>query len=87
VKGAVLDIQVQLRVEKGSNAVRVLLQEEVIGNLAPRLAIDFRRALVAGDLAEFTHFECSAKIRGGRITNDTAEGNYVMWLDIPQDDD
>lgn len=87
VKGAVLDIQVQLRVEKGSNAVRVLLHEDVVGNLAPRLAIDFRRALVAGDLAEFTHFECSAKIRGGRITNDPAEGNYVMWLDIPQDDD
>lgn len=87
VKGAALNIQVQLRVETTSNAVRVLLQEEVVGNLAPRVAIDFRRALVAGDLAQFRYFECSAKIRGGRISDRPGEGQYVMWLDIPQDDD
>ncbi|MEH6436422.1 3'-5' exonuclease [Massilia sp. DD77] len=87
VKGAALDIQVQLRVESGSNAVRVLLQEEVVGNLAPRVALDFRRALAAGGLAEFKHFECSAKIRGGRIVDSSDGGDYVMWLDIPQDDD
>lgn len=86
-KGAALDIQVQLKVETKSNAVRVLLDQEVIGNLAPRLAIDFRRALLDGDLAEFSHFECSAKIRGGRTLGPASEGEYVMWLDIPQDDD
>lgn len=86
-KGAALDIQVQLRVETSSNAVRVLLQEEVIGNLAPRIATDFRQALLTGDLAEFRHFECSAKIRGGRTSDAPDEGHYVMWLDIPQDDD
>jgi DNA polymerase III epsilon subunit family exonuclease len=86
-KGAALDIQVQLRVEPSSNAVRVLLQEEIIGNLAPRVAQDFRRAIIDGGLAEFRHFECSAKIRGGKITEPSNEGNYVMWLDIPQDDD
>lgn len=87
VKGAALDIQVQLRVESRSNAVRVLLGEEVIGNLAPRVAIDFRQALLAGDLTEFKHFECAAKIRGGRTVGPPSEGDYVMWLDIPQDDD
>lgn len=87
VKGAALDIQVQLRVESQSNAVKVLLDEDVIGNLAPRVAIDFRRAMLAGDLTEFTHFECSAKIRGGRTLGPASEGEYVMWLDIPQDDD
>lgn len=86
-KGAALDIQVQLRLETNSNAVRVLLQDEVVGNLSPRLAQDFRRAVIEGDLAEFKHFECSAKIRGGRITDSPNEGHYVMWLDIPQDDD
>lgn len=86
-KGAALDIQVQLRVEANSNAVRVLLQEEVIGNLSPRMAQDFRRAVVDGDLAEFHHFECSAKIRGGKVSNSPDDGRYVMWLDIPQDDD
>ncbi|MCC2972579.1 PolC-type DNA polymerase III [Massilia sp. IC2-476] len=86
-KGVALDIQVQLRVETSSNAVKVLLQEEVIGNLSPRMAQDFRRALVEGDLAEFKHFECSAKIRGGKISDSQGEGDYVMWLDIPQDDD
>lgn len=86
-KGAALDIQVQLRVETGSNAVKVLLQEEVIGNLAPRIAQDFRRAIAEGDLSEFRHFECAAKIRGGRISDSQDDGNYVMWLDIPQDDD
>lgn len=86
-KGAALDIQVQLRVETSSNAVKVLVQEEVVGNLAPRVAQDFRRALNEGGLAEFKHFECSAKIRGGRISDSPEEGNYVMWLDIPQDDD
>lgn len=86
-KGAALDIQVQLRLESSSNAVRILLQEEVVGNLAPRVAQDFRRAVIEGDLAEFRHFECSAKIRGGRISDASDEGHYVMWLDIPQDDD
>lgn len=86
-KGAALDIQVQLRVESNSNAVKVLLQEEVVGNLAPRTAQDFRRALVDGDLAEFKHFECSAKIRGGKISDSPNDGNYIMCLDIPQDDD
>lgn len=86
-KGAALDIQVQLRVETKSNAVKVLLQEEVVGNLAPRVAQDFRRAVFDGDLAEFSHFECSAKIRGGRLGTSPDEGHYVLWLDIPQDDD
>jgi hypothetical protein len=86
-KGAAIDIQVQLRVEPNSNAVRVLLQEEIVGNLSPRMAQDFRRAIVEGDLAEFRHFECSAKIRGGKITDSPSDGHYVMWLDIPQDDD
>lgn len=86
-KGAALDIQVQLRLETNSNAVRVLLQEEVVGNVSPRLAQDFRRAIVDGDLAEFKHFECSAKIRGGRTSDTPNDGRYVMWLDIPQDDD
>jgi DNA polymerase III epsilon subunit family exonuclease len=86
-KGAALDIQVQLRVETASNAVRVLVQEEVVGNLSPRVAQDFRRAIIDGDLAEFRHFECSAKIRGGKIADAPNDGHYVMWLDIPQDDD
>lgn len=86
-KGAALDIQVQLRVERGSNAVRVLVQEEIVGNLAPKVAQDFRRAIVDGDLAEFRHFECAAKIRGGKVGDAVNEGHYVMWLDIPQDDD
>lgn len=86
-KGAAIDIQIQLRIEPGSNAVKVLLQEDVVGNLAPRLAQDFRRAVVDGNLAEFTHFECAAKIRGGKTSDAPNDGNYVMWLDIPQDDD
>jgi len=86
-KGAALDIQVQLRLETSSNAVKVLVQEEVVGNLAPRVAQDFRRAVVEGDLAEFRHFECSAKIRGGRISDSESDGHYVVWLDVPQDDD
>lgn len=86
-KGTVLDIQVQLRIEATSNAVRVLLHEEVIGNLAPRVAQEFRRAVVEGELAEFRHFECSAKIRGGKTSDTAKDGCYVMWLDIPQDDD
>lgn len=86
-KGFALDIQVQLRIEPGSNAVKVLLQEDVVGNLAPRVAQDFRRAVIDGDLAEFTHFECTAKIRGGRLSEVPSDGNFVMWLDIPQDDD
>lgn len=86
-KGAAIDIQVQLRVETKSAAVRVLLQEEVVGNLAPRVAQDFRRAILEGNLGEFNHFECSAKIRGGKISESSDEGHYVMWLDIPQDDD
>jgi DNA polymerase-3 subunit epsilon len=86
-KGAAIDIQVQLRVEAKSAAVRVLLQEEVVGNLAPRVAQDFRRAILEGELGEFNHFECSAKIRGGKISESADDGHYVMWLDIPQDDD
>jgi len=86
-RGAALDIQVQLRVESKSNAVKVLVNEEVVGNLAPRVAQDFRRALIEGELAEFTHFECSAKIRGGRVSDTPDDRDYVMWLDIPQDDD
>lgn len=87
VKGAALDIQIQLRVEANSNAVRVLLQEEIVGNLSPRVALDFRRAITDAELGEFRHFECSAKIRGGKICDAPEDGHYVMWLDIPQDDD
>jgi len=86
-KGTVLDTQVQLRLEATSNAVKVLLNEDVVGNLAPRMAQDFRRAAIEGGLTEFTHFECSAKIRGGKIIDSPNDGHYVMWLDIPQDDD
>lgn len=86
-KGIVLDTQVQLRLEATTNAVKVLLNQDIIGNLAPRIAQDFRRAAIEGDLLEFTHFECSAKIRGGKISESPTDGHYVMWLDIPQDDD
>lgn len=86
-KGTVLDIQVQLRLEKSSGGVKVLLHEDVVGNLSPRMAQDFRRAVIEGELAEFTHFECSAKIRGGRTSEVSNDGLFVMWLDIPQDDD
>ena len=63
------------------------MDEEIVGNLSPRLAQDFRRAVIEGDLAEFKHFECSAKIRGGKISELPNDGLYEMWLDIPQDDD
>jgi len=86
-KGVAIDMQVQLRVEDKSNAVRVLVREEVAGSLTPRVAQDFRRAIAEGNLSEFKHFECSAKIRGGRLSSASDEGHYVMWLDIPQDDD
>ncbi len=85
--GPALDIQAQLRLERNSSAVKVLIEEEVIGNLSPRIAQDFRRAIIAGDLGAFTHFECSAKIRGGRRTADGSTNPYEMWVDIPQDDD
>lgn len=86
-KGTVVDTQVQLLLAASSNSVRVLLDEEIVGNLSPRLAQDFRRAVIEGDLAEFKHFECSAKIRGGKISELPNDGLYEMWLDIPQDDD
>lgn len=81
------DVQAQMRVEVKSSAVKVLFQEEVIGNLAPRIAQDFRRAAVHGNLSEYTHFECAAKIRGGQRCSDGSTRPYEMWLDIPQDDD
>ncbi|WP_311965901.1 hypothetical protein, partial [Acinetobacter baumannii] len=40
-----------------------------------------------GALGEFKHFKCSAKISGAKICSTPDAGHYVMWLDIPQDDD
>lgn len=82
-KGAALDIPVQLRVDPDSNAVRVLLHEQLVGNLGPRAALDFRRWLAGGKLAGQTHLECAASIRGGTVQTSQEDGNYVMWVDLP----
>lgn len=85
-KGATLDTRVQLRVERDSNAVRVLLHEHMVGNLAPRAALDFRRWLAGRALAEHTYLECAASIRGGTVRASQDDGNYVMWVDLPARD-
>lgn len=63
-KGAALHIHVKLRVETKLSAVCVLIRDEVIENLVPRIAQDFRLAIIEGHLGELTHFECSVEIRG-----------------------
>ncbi len=82
--GPAVNVQATLRLERNSGAVRVLIQEDVVGNLAPRIAQDFRRAVTSGEMSEFSHFECSAKIRRSSAGD---QQTFAMWLDIPQDDD
>lgn len=70
-----------------NQAVAVLLDGEKVGHLPRDVARDFRRAVIAGDLAAFQTFECAANIRGGWDRGGGDHGQFGIWLDLPQDDD
>jgi len=82
-KGAALEIPVQLRVDPDSNAVRVLLHGHMVGNLGPRVALEFRGWLAGSALAGQTYLACAASILGGTVRTSQEDGNYVMWVDLP----
>ena len=68
------------------HAVRVSIEGYTVGYL-PRAAVrSFRRAVVGVGLGRMMVFECAAHIRGGWDYGCGKQGNYGVWLDLPQDE-
>ena len=64
------------------NAVRVEIRGKPVGYLSPQHAILVRRQLSTKDMPK-ADGECQAAIRGGWISSDGREGDYEVWLDLP----
>lgn len=60
-------------------AISVEMSGSITGYLSKYIARDFHAALVAGDLNEYSVFECCARIL-------LHNGLYQIWLDLPEDE-
>jgi len=67
-----------------NQAVRVSIAGYTVGYLPGAVARDFRRAVVGVGLGRATVFECGAHIRGGWDAALGKQGNYGVWLDLPE---
>lgn len=67
-----------------NQAVRVSITGYTVGYLPLAVARDFRRAVIGVGLGRSTVFECSAHIRGGWDAGLGRQGNYGVWLDLPE---
>lgn len=67
-------------------AVMVVIGGGKVGYLPRDLAREFRAAIIAGGLREYSMFECAALIRGGWDRGRNDNGSYGVWLDLPDDE-
>lgn len=65
-------------------AIRVSITGYTVGYLPLAVARDFRRAAIGVGLGRATVFECSAHIRGAWDAGLGKQGNYGVWLDLPE---
>lgn len=70
--------------EFDSKAVSVRVDGGLVGYLPMDIALDFRRAVIDGDLGEYTSFECAGIIRGGTSPDND---EFRILLDLPQEPD
>lgn len=86
-----LNVRAQLGLSEENNfdskAISVRVDGRLLGFLPMDVALDFRRAVVDGDLADYTVFECAAEIRIARGGNSTADDEFQIAVDLPQDTD
>lgn len=68
-------------------AVGVMLGGGKVGHLSKDVAREFRRAVKAGGLTEYTIFECAGNVRGGWDKGGSNTGQFGIWLDLPDDED
>ena len=73
--------------EFDSKAVSVRVDGGLVGYLPMDIALDFRRAVIAGELEGYTTFECGAAIRGGRDRGNEGTDEFRISLDLPQEPD
>jgi hypothetical protein len=66
-------------------AIRVSIRGRTVGYLPQTNAGDFRRAAMYVGLGRTSIFECAALIRGGRSNKHSTDGDYSVWLDLPND--
>lgn len=66
------------------HAVRVSIEGYTVGHLPRAVARDFRRAVIGVGLDGSTVFECGAHIRGGWDRGIGRQGDYGVWLDLPE---
>lgn len=67
-------------------AVAIFVDGHLIGHAADATAVDFRHAVIAGGLSEYTTFMCNARIERWLNPHEDQE-RFGIWLDLPQDDD
>jgi len=67
-----------------NQAVRVSIAGYTVGYLPLAVAREFRRAVIGVGLGRATVFECNAHIRGGWDAGLGRQGNYGVWLDLPE---
>lgn len=67
-------------------AVAIFVDGALIGYAADATAADFKHAVVAGGLGDYTSFMCNARIDRWLNPHEDQE-RFGIWLDLPQDDD
>lgn len=86
-----LEVRAHLHLENDNQfdklAVAVLLGGGKVGHLPKELAREFRRAVKAGGLKEYTTFECAGHVKGGWDNGAGNTGHFGIWLDLPDDED
>jgi hypothetical protein len=70
-----------------ATAVVIFVNHHLVGKLPGTIAMDFRRAVIEGDLTEYKVFACKARIRARRSGGPSFESSYGIWLDLPQDEE
>lgn len=69
------------------SAVVISVSGHLIGYLPRPTALEFRKAIEAGDLTEYKLFECRARIRSDGQGARDCQPSYAVWLDLPEDGD
>jgi len=73
--------------EHDDQAVLITIQGHKVGYLPRPTAREFRKAVVDGDLQDYSRFECDAHIRGKWEGKKSKEAFFGVWLDRPEDGD
>jgi hypothetical protein len=86
LEGKTSEVIVRACLTLEDTTVAISVDGHPIGHAAAATAMDFRRAVIAGGLSEYTNFMCNARIDRWLNPHEDHE-RFGIWLDLPQDNE